>query len=230
LHGWWNWGFRPWFWGGGGGWWGYPTDAYAYYNPYYIGAPNYYAETNVYPALNVYSAPIDYSQPLPVPETQAAAAVDPLADQATAIFNEGRDAFRRRDYQTALARVDEAIRYLPSDAALHEFRALTLFALQRYSEAAATIYAVLAVGPGWSWETVRDLYLDPNDYTDQLRALEAYIGGHRSEPASRFLLAYHYLVMGDQQAAANQLLEVTRLSPEDKVSAELYKSLTTTTN
>jgi hypothetical protein len=37
---------------------------------------------------------------------------------------------------------------MPRDAVLHEFRSLALFALQRYSESAAAIHAVLAVGPG----------------------------------------------------------------------------------
>jgi hypothetical protein len=36
---------------------------------------------------------------------------------------------------------------LPSDATLHEFRGLTLFAQGNYKDAAATLYAVLAAGP-----------------------------------------------------------------------------------
>ncbi len=43
---------------------------------------------------------------------------------------------------------------MPNDAALHEFRALVLFALQRYDDAAAALYAVLTAGPGWDWATL----------------------------------------------------------------------------
>jgi len=219
MHGWWHWRNRPWFWVGGGGWWAVPNETFVYSNPYYVNTTTFLP------------APIDYSLPLPIPDTQAVAAEgfdDQIANQATVILNEGRAAFKDRDYERALARADEAIRILPSDTTLHEFRALVLFAMQRYSEAAATIYAVLAVGPGWTWDTVSDLYFDPNDYTYQLRLLEAYVGANPTEPASRFLLAYHYLVISNERAATDQLFEVTRLSPEDRISAELYKSLTTT--
>ena len=42
---------------------------------------------------------------------------------------------------------------MPNDASLHEFRALVLFALGQYEQAAATLYAVLSNGPGWDWTT-----------------------------------------------------------------------------
>ena len=45
-----------------------------------------------------------------------------------------------------------------------------LFALKRYDEAAAALYAVLSVGPGWDWTTLISLYADPETYTQQLRA------------------------------------------------------------
>ena len=176
--------------------------------------------------------PIDYSQPLPLPSAATEAnwdsqesPPDPVAEQAVAIFDEGRDAFRRGDYATALARADEAITLLPSDATLHEFRALTLFAMRKYAEAAETIYAVLAAGPGWNWETVRDLYADTNVYTAQLRALEDYVRQNPDIAASRFLLAYHYLVINAQDSAIRELEHVTRLLPDDQLSTELLSAL-----
>ena len=59
---------------------------------------------------------------------------------------------------------------MPNDPTLHEFRRLVLFALDRYDEAAAALYAVLSVGPGWDWTTLISLYGDPETYTQQLRA------------------------------------------------------------
>jgi hypothetical protein len=116
---------------------------------------------------------------------------------------------------------------LPSDATLHEFRGLTLFAQQKYKDAAAAMYAVLAAGPGWNWETMRALYARADTYTKQLRALEAYTGEHPDEAYAHFLQAYHYLVLGSKDAAVNQLKEAAQLQPEDKLSAALVKALTT---
>jgi len=215
-HGSWRWNNMPWFWAGMGLWGGYGL---SYYNPYaYYADPGYYA-------------PIDYSMPLPAPVTEAVVA--PGVDESTSLnirdamnlFQVGRSAYKNGDYQTALHNVDTAIALLPSDPALHEFRALTLFALGRYHDAAATVYAVLSAGPGSTWDTVSGLYGDPSAYTSELRALEGYINQNPADPATRFLLAYQYLVIGDQTAAANQFLEVTRLSPSDNIAAELYRSL-----
>jgi tetratricopeptide (TPR) repeat protein len=222
LRGSWAWRYRPWFWTAGGlgaGWMLSPSVTFVYNNPFVV-------------TTTIIQPPIDYSQPLPLPVAAEEAdwdteepPTDPAAEQAVAIFDEGRAAFRRRDYATALARVDEAIKQLPSDATLHEFRALTLFAMRKFPEAAETIYAVLAAGPGWNWETLQDLYADPNEYTAQLRALEDFVRRNPDIAAGRFLLAYHYLVINAQDAAVRELEHVTRLQPDDQLSAELLSAL-----
>ena len=121
----------------------------------------------------------------------------------------------------------KAIRLLPSDATLHEFRAMTLFAQGRYKDAAATLYAVLAAGPGWGWDTMRGLYPDEDTYTRQLRALEEYVRKDPKSGEAHFVLAYQYLVLGVKDEAVKQLREVVRLQPQDQLSAALLKALTT---
>ncbi len=198
-----------------------PTETVVYNNTYYSPESTTIAEP-----------PIDYSQPLPLPEVPAESTAegeepppDPAVQSAIAIFDEGRAAFAKRDYAKALAKVDEAIKKLPSDATLNEFRALTLFAMKKYQEAAATIYAVLAAGPGWSWDTVRELYGNPDDYTSDLRALEAFVKKNPDAAYGHLLLGYHYLVINAQDIAIREFERVTKLQPEDKVSAELLKAL-----
>jgi hypothetical protein len=251
YNGYWDW---PWvvpnIWLGGapvGSWLGLLGDTYVYENPYYV-APS---STVVVPEV------LNYSVPIPVPTGEEAASAyptapsddaatdatddsggqvssqpstesdDPAVRAANELFDAARDAFKRGDYATAQADVEKAIEQLPSDAVLHEFRALTLFAQGRYSEAAATLYAVLAAGPGWDWATMSALYPDVSVYTQQLRALEDYVRKHATAGDARFLLAYHYLVLGYKDEAVKQLREVVRLTPNDKLSAELLKALTT---
>jgi tetratricopeptide (TPR) repeat protein len=142
-------------------------------------------------------------------------------------FDSARAAFKRGDYAKAQ---EKAIALLPSDATLHEFRALTSFAQQKYQDAAATLYAVLAAGPGWNWVTLKALYPNPDVYTKQLRALEAYTGDHPDAAYAHFQQAYQYLVLASKDAAVKQLEEVVKLQPEDKLSAALVKALTTGTD
>jgi thioredoxin-like negative regulator of GroEL len=136
-----------------------------------------------------------------------------------------REAFKRGEYAEALELDDKAIRLMPGDAALHEFRGLTLFALKRYGAAAAAIHAVLATGPGWDWPTVSGLYAGPVTYTEHLRGLEAYQRANPDDPDAAFLLAYHDLVAGRPEAAAEQLARVVKLEPRDVLSARLLQSL-----
>ena len=113
----------------------------------------------------------DYSQPI---NTQSPPPQPGVIDQVARRSNQPAMRSRRANYNQALELADQAIRQTPNEAALHEFRGLVLFALRRYDEAAAALYAVLAVGPGWDWPTLIWLYPDVSVYTGQLRALESY--------------------------------------------------------
>ena len=123
------------------------------------------------PAGLVEAAPIDYSQPL---NTSAAPPDPATADPAMQTFDAARAAFKAGNYTEALQQTDQVLKTLPSDAAINEFRALCLFALKQYDQAAATLYAVLSAGPGWDWTTLSGLYSSVDVYTEQVRALEDY--------------------------------------------------------
>jgi hypothetical protein len=84
---------------------------------------------------------------------------------------------------------------------------------------------VLSAGPGWNWSTLVSLYPDVETYTYQLRALEASVQTNANSPAIQFLLGYHYMVQGHQQAAATQFDKVAKLQPSDQLSASFVKAL-----
>jgi tetratricopeptide (TPR) repeat protein len=204
---------------GGIGAWGIGSSLYnwgymPYVNPYYGGG----AVIAEPVATSVY----DYSQPL---ATETQLPEETVADPAIQTFDAGRDAFMAGNYAEALQKTDEALKTLPTDAALHEFRALCLFALKQYDQAAATLYAVLSAGPGWDWTTLVRLYPDVDVYTAQLRNLEAYIGANPQSAPARFVLSYHYLTQGHADAAVEELKEVVKLQPSDHLSAQLLAHL-----
>jgi tetratricopeptide (TPR) repeat protein len=223
----WYWGYSPGYWG----WWDYTWDDYPvaaaagltwwganamsysygcggeYYNPYY-------SETSE----------VNYSEPIvtaPVEGDQPASPPQEDLDK----FDQARVAFSEDKYDDALKLVDEAAKKMPRDAVLHEFRSLVLFALKCYSESAAAIHAVLAVGPGWDWKTLSSLYADVETYTTQMRALEAYSGANPKSADAAFLLGYHYLTTGASDAALTQFRRASELQPKDIVSASLVRSL-----
>jgi len=96
-----------------------------------------------------------------------------------------------------------------------------LFAQGKYKDAAAGLYSVLSVGPGWDWTTLSSLYPNVDSYTRQLRALEAYLRQNPQASDARFVLAYHYMTMGSKDAAAKQYAELYKKTPQDNLIKQL---------
>jgi tetratricopeptide (TPR) repeat protein len=164
----------------------------------------------------------DSSQPL---NTAAEAPEPTVADQATTVFDQAREAFRATDYAAALKLDQQAISQMPNDATLHEFLALVYFAQGNYGQAAGPLYAVLSVGPGWDWTTLIGNYADANQYTEQIRNLEAFVKSDEASAPGHFVLAYHYITQGHNDAAAAQLSKVVALQPDDTLSTQLLSKL-----
>jgi tetratricopeptide (TPR) repeat protein len=219
-------------------------ESYVYNNPYYV-AP---ADVSVEAPITInYSDPIlapggdqagiayppapsgkgtEDDQELPTTDPPAPPTDDPAVNVANEQFDAARKAFKDGQYAKAQELVEKAIQSLPSDATLHEFRALTLFAQKKYKDAAGTLYAVLSAGPGWDRKTLGGLYPDWDTYTAQLNELESYLKAHPDDGIAHFLMAYHDLVHGNKDQAVAQLKEVVRLVPKDQLSARMLKALT----
>lgn len=90
-----------------------------------------------------------------------------------------------------------------------------------YRQAAAVIYDVLAVSPGWDWITLSSLYAEPDHYTQQLRALEAHRRENPESPDAAFLVAYQYATCGHHAISIRHLRNVIRLLPEDNLAPHL---------
>ena len=188
----------------------------------YSGYTNPYYQTVVAAQPAQTTVVYDYSQPINV----TARRPTPRSHESTEqIFSAARDSFKAGDYQRALDLADQVLKQTPNAPVVHEFRALVLFALKRYDEAAAVDYAVLSAGPGWNWSTLVGLYPDVDTYTNQLRALEAYARSNPGSSSPQFLLGYHYLVEGHNDAAAAQFEKVTQLQPNESLSASFVKLL-----
>ncbi len=203
----------------------YTMGYWGYANPYY---------TTTYPVGG--DVVLDYSQPVMVEsapmDTGVAVASDQTAESPAAPaeaapqpgiaeFDQARQAFYDGDYDKAMELTNQSLVSFPKDPIVHEFRALVLFAQGKYQEAAATLNSVLATGPGWDWTTLCSLYPSIDVYTKQLRALEAYQKKSPDAGYAHFVLAYHYLAAGHNDAAARQLKAVLRTVPQDQVAKEL---------
>jgi tetratricopeptide (TPR) repeat protein len=228
-----------------GGWGlGYGSMGYGgagYVNPYYSSIP----------AAVVASSPYDYSQPVVVNNyitndgdlsnaTDAQGGVGGTADggaggnataapvnnEANAAVDDALAKFKAGDYAGALAGFDRAVKASPKDSVIHEVRALTLFALGRYPEAAATLNSVLVSAPGMDWTTISNVYGSVDAYTAHLRKLEDFCRANPDSASGHFVLAYHYLVGGHADMAAEALKIVVAKQPGDLVAKRLLEAIT----
>ncbi len=242
------WGYRPGGWGYGWGLGGfglglaaggmmgmmaspYSWGYYNYSNPYYYGGGGVPAYANYSQPLGAVP-PAYATQPMLPGDPSGAYGPPPTAPQDPALiaFNGARDAFMQGDYQGALAQVNQALSQSPNDSVMQEFRATCLFAMQDYQQSAAALYSVLSSGPGWDWTTMSALYANNDVYTGQLRALEAYRNQNPNVAYAHFLLAYQYMLLGYKEQAATELSSVVSLQPNDQLSAQLLRGLTTPAN
>jgi tetratricopeptide (TPR) repeat protein len=224
--------------------WGSGTE---YYNPYYTtpvaaASPSYYYDYSqpvaVYDYGQQYSQP-DYSQQYVAmkPQVQDARAVaqtaspappsaePPATDPGLEQFDAALAAFKNGDYRSALDRCNEALRARQKDPVIHEVRALALFAQADYKSAAATLNALLSMSPGMDWTTLSGLYGNTDDYTQQLRRLEAQCQSNPRDAAAQFVLAYHYLVTGHAKEAVDALRVVVAEQPRDATAKRMLEAL-----
>ncbi len=187
----------------------------------------YQTYSNPYPAQPVPSAngaEVTYTQPITVVAAQTAPPeeeTEKITEASESHIAASQDAFKQRNYLVALDHANKAVAEAPGDGALHEYRALVLFALGKFSEAAGVLNPVLAGGPGWDWTTMISLYDSQDTYMNQLEALRNYRTGKPDAADARFLLGYHHMVCGHLDLATAEFAEAARLQPADSVSAQL---------
>lgn len=202
--------------------WGYMP----YHNPYYVPTNTVVVSQPVYvdgaSQATLSQADYNYSQPL---NTEAPAPDQAVSDQALNTFDQARNDFMAGSYQAALDGVNKAIAQLPNDAVLHEFRAITLFALGKYPDAAATLYPVLSIQPGMDWTSMSSLYPSMANFETQLRALEADRDQNPTNASDLFLLGYLYSSMGYKEQAAEQYTKLIAVQPQDTLSKGLLKAI-----
>jgi hypothetical protein len=100
-----------------------------------------------------------------------------------------------------------------------------LFAMGRYAESAATIHSVLDVGPGWDWKTLSSLYPTVETYSNQLHALENARDKDPKAADVHFLLGYHYLTCGHNDAALKEFRQASEIKSKDAVASSLAATL-----
>lgn len=164
----------------------------------------------------------DYSKPIPDQNNE-------MTEKGAQLMEQARQAFLAGNYEAASRIIAQAAQEMPKNHDVHQFRSLILFAMGDYANSAGAAHVALTGGPGWNWETLRSFYNDKETYTEQLRNLEETRKQSPEAAELRFLLGYHYLMMGHVESAAKELATAVELEPRDELSKKLLEAITSKT-
>ncbi len=195
---------------------------YSYFNPYFVA-------TTAQPMVYDYSQPVvinTFSDPVQRQDgTTENINASPQETESLSVFDRSLEQFKSGNYVQAISSLNQVLKELPGDAVVHEVRCLCLFALGDYSSAAAGLSSLLTSAPGMDWTTMSGLYGDVDDYTQQLRRLEAFCEKNPANAAAHFVLAYHYLVIDSKENAIEALQVVVENQPKDVTAKRMLDAL-----
>jgi hypothetical protein len=208
--GWWNVGFgSPWL---GFGWWP------GYYGFYY-GAP--YCG-GLYADYSYDSVPYTAAY---TPAETASVATAPAGGDGSDFYAQALAAFQQGEYRNATRLAGHASIDDPRNPDVHVLLMLGLFAIGEYRGSAMEAHAVASLGKTPDWAKLCAIYGNVDPYTEHLRALEKSAREKPTAAEGRFLLGYQYVMEGHPEAAQNEFLQALKLTPKDRLAAQLLKEV-----
>ena len=189
------------------GGWGGP---YGYYGSGFY--PGYYAARTYAPSGVVYSSET------PAPETF-------VSTPATGnqFLEAARTAFLNGDFAEAQRQASHAIVEMPDQPKSHEMMSLAMFAQGDFPAAAAAAHASVQLGGVSDWPTLYGYYNDRDKYITHLRKLQDFVKEKPDSPDGHFLLGLHQAMMGNQNAAKEQLDEYLKIVRyQDPVGRQMF--------
>jgi thioredoxin-like negative regulator of GroEL len=148
---------------------------------------------------------------------------DGSANQVNPFYEQAKSAFRQGSYRDGAHLAAHAMIDEPKNPAVHLLFVLSMFAGGEYRGAAMEAHSVALLGKTPAWAEVFEFYGDPAPFTKQLRALEKFATEKPQQPEARFLLGFLYMVNGYRDAAKEQFLAALKLTPRDRVAAQLLR-------
>jgi len=204
----------------------------------YLGLPWYgsteyrYYESYV-PYYVPYTVPVPYvvetelSEPMVVQPESASGAIIPATGEAAEYQLQAERAFREGRYEEAARLSNHAIVEDSQNGRLHLFASQVFFALGDYTSAAAAIQQAAALLDRVEWGFVVEHYQEfyqGEDYVSHMAGLDEYIKQNPDAAYAYFLRGYHFLYLGHEEAARNDLAEAIKLEPRDLLAADLLKA------
>lgn len=202
----------------------YSSNSYYYDEPYY-GVPYYVPYAVPVPAPYVVETEVVETEAPLAPVVQNGAVIAAMGGAAEFQLQAER-AFQDHRYEDAARLSNHAIVEDSQNGKLHLFASQTFFALEDYASAAAAVQQAASLLDRSEWGFVVEHYQEfyrGNDYVTQMARLDNYIEQNPDAPYAYFLRGYHFLFLGHEEAARDDLAMAVELESRDVLAAELLK-------
>jgi tetratricopeptide (TPR) repeat protein len=168
----------------------------------------------------------DKAPPLPEPPPLPGAPAVPAEPKAASARHSesGKEAFKAQQYGRAERNFRRAAEGFPEDRQAHFLLAQAQFALGKYAEAVAAIYAGMRLQPNWPSARYRprDFYgTHSDDFSDQLKRLAETVAKNPDDPFLAFLYAYQ-LWFDNRKDEARLLFERAKTLTSDPSFSERF--------
>jgi hypothetical protein len=211
----------------------YPSFGFPFWGlgPWYYRYGSYGYGGNCYSYCGYYGLPLNNSTVNPATATSPAStpATGPVTNGAGVDFAAlGETDFRAGNYETAVGDWRHALLDDATNPVVVLLLGQALFATGKYDEAAGAVQHAMRLLPEDQWGVVvshyTELYRSNQDYTDQLRALEAARAKTDGDSAAvHFLLGYHYGYLGYPKDAVRELQKTLTAVSQDSLADRLSK-------
>jgi len=142
-----------------------------------------------------------------------------------AAIQESRTALKVRNYGSALAAADKALKLSPQNSDVNQLKALILFSMGDFQKASASAYTGLSTGRAFTWPTLAQLSPSVDDYKRQYAALADQSRANPDQASLSFLLGYHHLMLGHMAEGRAALAAAQEKLPQDKLLPLLLSQL-----
>ncbi len=135
--------------------------------------------------------------------------------------------FADKNYYRAITEFNEAIRSNKDDGLLLFARAQTYIAIGDFRAAYADIIDGMGLIPDWGRVkfNMTELYSDPDDFTNQLKALEQWVEDHPRDYQAHFVLGYVYYFIQEYDLAKEELVFTLAYSEDHPQAKRLIEDI-----
>jgi tetratricopeptide (TPR) repeat protein len=148
-------------------------------------------------------------------------------NNATAYVNRGKEHVNKKDYDSAIADFNEAIRINPNDSSVYFYRGYAYYNKNNYDSAIANYSLSIKIDPNnpVTYFNRGNAYFNKNDYSNAIVDYSLSMKINPNNASTYFCRGYAYEAIGDKQRALTDYQSAVQLDPNETMYRDNLKRI-----